>query len=291
LKLADWLRLARPKQWTKNLLLFAALLFAGRFRELGDWALALQACVAYVFLSASVYALNDARDAESDRRHPQKKSRPVASGRVSPLEALFLSVLWAVIGLTLAGLLGRLSLGLAVGYLALSTLYTHWTKHQVILDVLSLSGGFVLRAAAGAAALAVPISEWLLLCTTLLALFMGLLKRRAELVAVPLGSVGRRRSLEHYSLPLLDQMIAVAASATLVAYALYAFSSRTAERGPWMMLTIPHVIYGIYRYLYLAHQKGLGAEPEKALLSDQGLQWTLFLYVATSALIVWLAPR
>jgi len=291
LKLSDWLRLARPKQWTKNLLLFAALLFAGRFRSADAWLAALQACVAYVFLSSSVYALNDARDVEYDRRHPQKKTRPVASGRVSPLEAVFLSVVWAVIGLVLAALLGRLSLGLAVGYLALSTLYTHWTKHQVILDVLSLSGGFVLRAAAGAAALPVPISEWLLLCTTLLALFLGLLKRRAELLAVPAGATGRRRSLEHYSLSLLDQMIAVAASSTVVVYALYAFSSRTAERGPWMMLTIPHVVYGIFRYLYLAHQKGLGAAPEKALLADRGLQWTLLLYVATSALIVWLAQR
>jgi 4-hydroxybenzoate polyprenyltransferase len=283
---ADWLRLARPRQWTKNLLLFAALLFSGRLRSADAWLASLCAFAAYVLLSASVYALNDLKDAEADRRHPLKRHRPVAQGAVKPWMAGLLSGVWAALGLALAAWLGPRSLGLAAGYLLLSALYTHWTKHQVILDVMSLAAGFVLRAAAGAVALGVPISEWLLLCTTLLALFLGLGKRRAELAALPAGGRGARRTLEHYSLPLLDQMIAVVAAATLVAYMLYAFSSHPAERGPWMMLTIPYVLYGILRYFYLVHQKGLGAAPEQVLLADRGLQWTLALYIATSAVIL-----
>lgn len=286
MKLAHWLRLARPRQWTKNLLLFAALLFSGRMRSGEAWGLSLAAFVSFVLLSASVYALNDLSDVEADRRHPLKRQRPVAAGQVRPLEAGLLAGAWAALGLGLAAGLGPRFLALALGYLLLSTLYTHWTKHQVILDVMSLAAGFVLRAAAGAVALAVPISAWLLLCSTLLALFLGLGKRRAELSALPVGARGARRSLEHYSLPLLDQMIAVVAAATLVFYALYAFSSHPAERGPWMMLTIPYVLYGILRYFYLIHQKGLGSAPEQVLLGDRGLQWTLALYVATSAAIL-----
>ena len=295
----DWLRLARPKQWSKNLLLFAGLLFSGSYRDMpaliqaGDFhaaflapARALLGCLAFVLLSSSVYALNDRRDVEEDRLHPVKRGRPVAAGLVSPNEAALLSLLWAVLGLTLSACLGPPFFLLALAYLALSTLYSWWTKHQVILDVLSLAAGFVLRAAAGAAAVSVEISAWLLLCSTLLALFLGFVKRRSELAGLAPGSRAARLTLAHYSLPLLDQMIAVVASATLVAYSLYAFSAHPDTRGPWMMLTIPFVLYGILRYLYLAHQKGLGAAPEKVLLGDRPLQIDLALWVLSSAAIV-----
>ena len=289
MKLVHWLRLARPKQWTKNLLLFAALLFAGRFRDLAAIGSSLAAFATFVLLSSSVYAFNDMRDVEEDRRHPIKRGRPVAAGHVSPAEAGALAGVWAVLGLGLGSFLGPRFFALALAYLGLSTLYSHWTKHQVILDVLSLAAGFVLRAAAGAVALQVPISEWLLVCTTLLALFMGLVKRRAELEALPAGAKGRRQALQHYSLPLLDQMIAVVAAATVVAYMLYAFSSHSTERGPWMMLTIPFVLYGIFRYLYLAHQKGLGAAPEQVLLGDRALQIDLILWILVSGAILAMA--
>jgi 4-hydroxybenzoate polyprenyltransferase len=295
----DWLRLARPKQWSKNLLLFAGLLFSGSYRDMpaliqaGDFhaaflapARALLGCLAFVLLSSSVYALNDRRDVEEDRLHPVKRGRPVAAGLVSPNEAALLSLLWAVLGLTLSACLGPPFFLLALAYLALSTLYSWWTKHQVILDVLSLAAGFVLRAAAGAAAVSVEISAWLLVCSTLLALFLGFVKRRSELAGLAPGSRAARLTLAHYSLPLLDQMIAVVASATLVAYSLYAFSAHPDTRGPWMMLTIPFVLYGILRYLYLAHQKGLGAAPEKVLLGDRPLQIDLALWVLSSAAIV-----
>jgi 4-hydroxybenzoate polyprenyltransferase len=285
----EWLRLARPRQWTKNLLLFAALLFSGRFRELGATIQAVAGFVVFTLLAASVYAFNDLRDAAEDRLHVVKKHRPVASGRVKPGEAACLALFWGAAGLGLSLGLGLRFAALALGYLVLSMLYSQWTKHQVILDVLSLAAGFVLRAAAGAVAVDVRISEWLLVCTTLLALFLGLAKRRAELTQVGEGR-SRRRILEHYSLGLLDQMIAVVASATVVAYMLYAVSDRNAIHGPWMMLTVPFVLYGIFRYLYLAHQKGEGAAPEQVLLGDRPLQMAVALWIATSIAILAFVP-
>lgn len=283
MSMPDWLRLARPKQWAKNLLLLAAVLFSGRFRDLGALALAGLAFAAFTLLSASVYAFNDLRDAEEDRRHPLKKHRPVASGRISPGTAALLAGLWGGLGLGLSTQLGLPFLLLALGYLALSTLYSQWTKHQVVLDVLSVAAGFVIRAAAGGFAVQVRISAWLLVCTTLLALFLGLVKRRAELAQAGASGGKQRRILEHYSLPLLDQMISVVAGATVVAYLSYTATVHTGGRGPWMMLTIPFVLYGIFRYLYLAHQKGLGAAPEQVLLGDRALQIDLLLYVLASA--------
>jgi 4-hydroxybenzoate polyprenyltransferase len=298
-KPGQWLRLARPKQWSKNLLLFAGLLFSGGFRGIpalisqGNVAQALLApgqallgFISFVLLSSSVYAFNDLRDAAEDKRHPVKHLRPVASGAVSRREAAALAVVWAVCGLGLGALLGGRFVALAASYLAISTLYTVWTKHQVILDVLSLAVGFVLRATAGAVAVSVTISPWLLVCTTLLALFVGFVKRRAELAALPAGVKSTRASLNHYSLPLLDQIIAVVASPTLLAYSLYAFSAHPEERGPWMLLTLPFVFYGILRYLYLTHQKGLGAAPEQVLLGDRALQINIVLWVLSSAAIV-----
>lgn len=293
------MRLARPKQWSKNLLLFAGLLFSGHFRDIpsliasGDWRGALLApeqsllgFVSFVLLSSSVYALNDLRDAGEDRLHPVKHLRPVASGQITPFTAGVLSAAWALLGLGLGALLGGRFLLLALAYLGLSTVYSLWTKHQVILDVLSLAAGFVLRATAGAVAVSVDISTWLLVCTTLGALFLGFGKRRAELAALPAGSKSARVSLQHYSLPLLDQLISVVASPTLLAYSLYAFSAHSGERGPWMMLTVPFVLYGILRYLYLVHQKGLGAAPEQVLLGDRALQIDIFLWVLCSGTIV-----
>ena len=284
-KLSAWLRLARPKQWSKNLLVLAALVFAVRFRELGDLITGAVAFASFTFLSASVYALNDQMDAEADRKHPLKRKRPVASGEVSKGEAAALAGLWAGMGLGLAFWLGTGFLLCAVAYLALSTAYSSWTKHQVILDVLSLAAGFVLRAAAGGLALHVRISEWLLVCTTLLALFLGLTKRRAELEALGNKPSAQRRSLDHYSIPLLDQMISVAASLTLVAYLFYVVLAPHAG-GMWMLLTAPYVLYGIFRYLYLSHRKGLGSAPEQVLFGDRPLQVTIVLWVVTSAIIL-----
>jgi 4-hydroxybenzoate polyprenyltransferase len=286
LRPGEWLRLARPRQWSKNLAVLAALIFAVRFREAADLLLAGEALVAFILLSASVYAFNDLLDADSDRRHPVKKLRPIAAGHVSRGEALLLAGLWAGAGLGLALWLGLGFLACAAAYLLLSGAYSLWTKHQVILDVLSLSAGFVLRAAAGALVLHVRISEWLLVCSTLLALLLGFAKRKAELEALAGKPALQRRSLEHYSLPLLDKLITIVASVTLMAYALYAVSAHADSRGPWMLLTVPYVLYGIFRYLYLADKKGLGSAPELVLLGDRALQVTLVLWALTSAAIL-----
>jgi 4-hydroxybenzoate polyprenyltransferase len=285
LKLMDWLHLARPRQWPKNLLLLAAMLFAGRFRDPVALGQAFAGFVAFVLLSGAVYALNDTLDAEEDRRHKTKRHRPIAAGRIGHWEAALLGGVWTGLGLGIAVWLGPGFLACAIAYLALSVGYSTWTKHQVILDVISLSAGFVLRAAAGAYAVNVRISAWLLVCTTLLALFLGLAKRRAELAQLN-GAKGGRRSLQHYSLPLLDQMIAIVSAATLVAYALYAMEPHGGSHGPWMLLTVPFVLYGIFRYLYLSHEKGLGSAPEQVLLGDRALQVNLVLYVAVSAAIL-----
>ena len=282
----EWLRLARPKQWAKNLLVFAALIFAARFGQLNAWLLAGAAFLSFTLLSASVYALNDLMDVDIDRKHPVKRLRPVAAGTISQLGAALLATGWAATGLGIAFWLGKGFLICSLAYLALSTMYSVWTKHQVILDVLSLSAGFVLRAAAGGLALDVRISEWLLVCTTLLALFLGLAKRRAELESLAGKPSIQRRILDHYSLPLLDQMITIVSSATLVAYILYAVSPHENVHGPLMLLTVPFVLYGIFRYLYLAHRKGLGAAPEMVLLGDRALQVNLVLWVLTSAAIL-----
>jgi 4-hydroxybenzoate polyprenyltransferase len=288
----DFLQLMRPRQWPKNLLVLAALLFSHRFTELHAVAFALAALLSFLLLSSSVYAFNDAFDRESDRKHPQKKNRPVASGRVSPSAALGFGAFLGAIGLGLAFVISP-SLGiLSTGYLAVSASYTLWLKHEVILDVFALAAGFVLRAAAGGLAIDVHISPWLLSCTLLLALFLVLLKRRAEIELLRGASASHRRALNEYSLSLLDQMIAVVASATVVAYSIYAFSAHaSAAGGPWMMLTVPFVLYGIFRYLYLSHRHGLAGAPEQVLLSDRPMQINLLLWALCAGAILLITEK
>ena len=277
-----FLELMRPRQWPKNLLLLAALLFSGRFTDLQDLLKALLGLASFLLLSSAVYAFNDAHDRDSDRKHPRKKSRPVASGRISAAAARVFAALLAAAGTGLAFTLGSAFGACALAYLAISALYTLWLKHEVILDVFNLAAGFVLRAAAGGYAISVPISPWLLVCTTLLALFLGLSKRRAELELLRGGASSHRASLNEYSKELLDQMIAIVSSATVVAYSLYAFSAH----GQWMMLTVPFVLYGIFRFLYLSHQKGLAGQPELVLLTDRPMQICLLLWALCSAAIL-----
>ncbi len=282
----DALALFRPRQWPKNFLVFAALLFSGGFTDLGQALKALAAFASFTLLSSGVYALNDAMDAASDRSHPLKKHRPVAAGRISVAGARGLSLLAFALGLGLGWHLGGPFFVSALGYMALNVAYSVRLKHEVILDVFAVAAGFVLRAVAGGLAIQVSISPWLLVCTTLLALFLAFSKRRAEIELLKGKASSHRKALNHYSLGLLDQMIAVVASATLVAYSLYAFNAHVSERGPLMMLTVPYVLYGILRYFYLSHQKGMAGQPERVLLSDRATQINLVLYVLTAALIL-----
>jgi 4-hydroxybenzoate polyprenyltransferase len=276
----------RPKQWTKNLLVFAGLMFGGRLTE--PW-MVLRAVVAFgVFclLSGVVYIVNDLNDAARDREHPTKRFRPIAAGRLSIREiVVVVSILTLITGST-AGLLGSNFGLIAISYIVLFSVYSLYLKHVVILDVLTIATGFVLRAVAGAVVVNVAIGHWLIVCTVLLATFIGLAKRRHEIVYLKASA---RPVLSEYSVSLLDQMIAVVAPATLLAYVLYTVSPETVEKFHTTMLvwTIPFPLYGIFRYLYLVHQKHGGGSPADDLLGDRPLFVCILLWGLTVGLIIY----
>jgi 4-hydroxybenzoate polyprenyltransferase len=283
------LKSVRPQQWTKNLFVFAGLLFSGRLLDRTAWPAAVAAFLIFCGLSGAVYLVNDVLDRAADAQHPLKRLRPIASGALSPGLALGFAVVLAAV--CIAGATA-VNVGLtitAVSYVALLAAYSAALKHYVIIDVLTLSAGFVLRAVAGAVAIAVPISHWLLVCTTLLALFIGLSKRRHELTLLTGGAAGHRPILQEYSPYLLDQMISVVTAATLVAYSLYTFSSETAERlgSERLGLTVPFVLYGIFRYLYLVHQRNEGGSPSELLLTDRPLLVCVALWAAAVVLVIY----
>lgn len=278
----------RPKQWTKNGLLFFGLIFAHRLAEIDLGIRASLAFVAFCILSSATYLVNDLADLERDRVHPTKRRRPIASGQLSPRLAGITAVILLVAALLLSGALGTPFLLMGVLYLALSLAYSFRLKHVVILDVMAIAAGFVLRAAAGAVVIAVPISPWLYVCTVLGALFIALCKRRHELALLQDGAADHRRILEDYSIPFLDQMISVVTSATLIAYSLYTFSAENLPKNSAMMLTIPFVLYGILRYLYLIHVKNSGGSPEEVLLTDGPLMATIAGWGATCVVILYM---
>jgi len=273
----------RPRQWSKNLLLFAGLVFAAKLGDAGRWLDAGTAFLAYCAASGASYLVNDVLDAERDRLHPTKRQRPVASGELAPGSAVALALGLAVAALGLAGLLGPTSILYLGGFLGVQGAYSLRLKHVVGIDVLAIAGLFLLRAAAGAEAVDVPISPWLLICTALLALFLGLAKRRGELVSVGADVTPRRPVLAGYSLALLDRILALVAGATLIAYSLYTVTARDS----WTMVaTIPFVGFGIVRYLLLVHRRDLGEEPENVLLSDAPILATVAAWTVTAAAIL-----
>lgn len=273
----------RPRQWSKNLLLFAGLIFAAKTGDATRWAEAVGAFVAYCAASSAAYLVNDVRDAPLDRLHPVKRGRPVASGELEPRTALVLAAALVAAALGIAGALGLSSLAYMIGFLALQAAYTGALKHVVLIDVMTIGGLFVLRAAAGAQAVHVRISPWLLLCTALLALFLALAKRRGELVLVGAEETPGRPVLEGYSLALVDQLVSVVAASTVIAYSLYTFTARDSKA---MMATIPFVLFGVFRYLLLIHRQAAGEEPENVLLSDLPIVATVVLWAATSGAIL-----
>jgi 4-hydroxybenzoate polyprenyltransferase len=273
----------RPRQWTKNLLLFAGLIFAAKLGDVTRWLEALLAFVVYCAASSAAYLVNDVRDAPHDREHPIKRLRPVASGELSARAALVLATALAVLALGGAAVLGWGSVAFLAAFLVLQAAYTGGLKHVVLIDVLAIAGLFVLRASAGAEAVDVRISPWLLICTGLLALFLALGKRRAELVLVGAEETPGRPVLEGYSLALVDQLVSVVAASTVIAYSLYTFTARDSKA---MMATVPFVLYGVFRYLLLLHRRDLGEEPENVLLTDVPLLLTIAAWAATSAVIL-----
>jgi len=279
----------RPRQWTKNVLLFAGLLFTiDRQHSLADYGRALGAFAAFCLLSGFTYIVNDIVDVESDRQHPQKKNRPIAAGRV-PLP---LARAIALVGALLTFGMATWFLGVPFGavmflYLLVTLSYSFCLKNVVLVDVLAVASGFVVRAVAGSVAVGVAASEWLLLCTLLLALFLALSKRRGEIVAMG-DAPPTRAILTEYSVPMLDQMINIVASACLITYSLYTFFSDSSHQRPYLMATIPFVLYGLFRYLYLAHKKGSGEAPETVLLEDMPLQINLLLWILTAVAALFL---
>jgi len=268
----------RPRQWSKNLLLFAGIIFAAKLGDALRWGEALAAFAAYCAASSAAYLVNDLRDAPHDRLHPLKRSRPIARGELSSRAALLLAGALTLLAVGLLAPLGLASLGFLGAFLALQAAYSFQLKHVVLVDVLAIATLFVIRSAAGAEAVDVRISPWLLVCTALLALFLALAKRRGELFQAGAG----RPVLEGYSLPLVDQLITVTVACTIAAYTVYAITAHSAA----MIATLPFVVFGLFRYLLLMHREDLGEEPERVLLSDVPILATVAAWAVTSALIL-----
>jgi len=277
------LRTVRPRQWTKNALVFAGMLFAGKVGDATAWGDAVIAFAAYCALSGAAYVVNDVRDRENDRLHPVKRLRPLASGALGTRPALVLAGLLAAGGLIAASSLGSRSLELAAGFVALQSLYSGVLKRVPYVDLLAIAALFVIRATAGASAVHVHASAWLLACTALLALFLGLAKRRAELVLVEAGRTPGRRALSGYTVVTVDRLLDATAAVALLAYAAYA---ATAHDSRELLLTVPLVTFGVLRYRRLVHRDGLGEEPENVLLRDVPIVVTVIAWAALSAIVL-----
>lgn len=279
------LKVLRPKQWIKNGLLAAALVFSGHFLDLGAVGKTVAAMGAFSLLSSTGYVLNDYLDREADRRHPKKKFRPIAAGTLPEGVALVEMGVLLVAGVAIAWWLGPWFLAASLAYLATTVSYSLWLKHIVILDVMVLAACYVWRAVAGAAAIDVAVSPWLFLCTAFLALFIGFGKRRAELTQLG-RDLGTRKNLADYTPQVLDQYQSIVTGSTVLSYSLYAVLGPT----PWMTLTIPFVLYALFRYIWLVELKGEGAAPDETFLQDVPILVTVGMYVVV-AIIAMLLPH
>jgi 4-hydroxybenzoate polyprenyltransferase len=264
------LKALRPRQWTKNGVLLVPLLFAKSITREGLLVRSAIAVAAFSLLASGVYLVNDWFDREKDRLHPEKKHRPIAAGQLGlPSVGVLLAACWggaAALSLTL----GLPFTYVMISYVVMQLFYTLWLKHLVVLDVMVLALGFIIRVMAGAVAIDVQVSNWLFLCTLLGAVFLGFAKRRAELSSLEAGAAAHRASLGEYTETMLDQMMSISAACTILAYGLYTVSPDTIARvgSDKLKYTVPCVIYGVFRYLFLVHKRGLGGSPEKVLLSD-----------------------
>lgn len=276
---ADILRSLRPKQWIKNLFILAALIFD---RQLTNFSAAIRVfwgLVIFCMISSAVYLFNDIFDRQADAVHPVKKNRPIASGRISVSLAAGIGVLLAAVSLVWASQLSSAFFLICAAYLIINLLYSKWLKQVPIIDVMIVASGFVLRVAAGVALVDVErFSPWLYVVTTLLALFIGFGKRRAELALLSNEANNHRAVFEGYSLEFLDQLITIVSGTTIVAYSLYTFSAPNLPANHAMMLTIPFVLYGIFRYLYLVKVKHTGGEPEELVMKDRPLQLSVLFW-------------
>jgi 4-hydroxybenzoate polyprenyltransferase len=283
----DYLRLLRPKQWIKNLFVFAALIFARDLFTLPLLGLATAAFVIFCLASSGIYIINDILDVEHDRNHPVKCRRPIASGRITEGRAFGLALLLLAVSLVGSCLVTWLLGLVTLVYITLMIFYSLWLKQQVILDIFTIAAGFVLRVVAGAASTRVYFSPWLLLCTIFLSLFIALGKRRHELYLLSDNAAEHRSALESYSFTFIDQMVGIATSATILSYSLYTFLAPTNRN---LIYTIPFVLYGLFRYLYVIYQQKSGGAPEEVLLHDRPLLVAVALWIIVCAAILYLGP-
>jgi len=289
--LTSLIRTLRPKQWTKNGFVFVPLVFDVKVFQLEPLLRTLAGFVLLCLISGTVYLINDLVDIERDRQHPTKRNRPLASGQLPKSVAIAAAIALPVIVLPLSFLLD-VQFGLILsGYLGLQILYSLWLKDMVIVDVMVVAAGFVLRVAAGVPLVSAErFSPWLYLFTSLLALFMALGKRRQEILLLKDNAGSSRASLDHYNLPFLDEMMAVVTAGTLITYALYTFSAPNLPQNHSMMLTIPFVLYGIFRYLYVVHIQGNGGAPDEVLLTDRPLLVAVGLFGIAVVIVLYLSP-
>jgi len=286
----DLMRLLRPKQWVKSLFLFVGLLFGHAWGDASLVWRVLAAAAGFSLVSSCIYILNDIADQDADRKHPRKRNRPLAKGTVSLNAAIALALVVGVTGSILGYYASPLVAAMLALYGLMNIAYTLGLKRVVILDVFIIAAGFMLRLLAGTSGVGIPPSQWLLLCGLMLTLFLGFAKRRAELGDADAGKAAQRKVLRDYSATLLDQMITVSAAGIIMSYSLYTLSAETiAKHGTTLlMLTVPFVIYGIFRYLFLLHQQKQGEDPAAEALQDPHLVVTVLLWLATT---LWLIVR
>jgi 4-hydroxybenzoate polyprenyltransferase len=288
--LKNLIRLVRPSQWIKNGVVLAGLIFAGEAGSPDKVMQAVQALIAFCFFASAVYVINDILDRERDRQHPLKKNRPIAAGKINISLAIIISLLLVAGGLALSYITNINLLIVCVAYFVLNLFYTILLKNIVIIDVMTIAAGFVLRALAGAVAIEVEFSGWLLVTTFVLALFLGLGKRRHELTLLEKEASSHRKILEKYSPYLLDQLIGVVTASTVITYLFYTLSPEVGDKlgTEYLFVTIPFVIYGIFRYLYLVHKEAKGGSPTRLLLTDPPLLVDVVLWLATVVFILYI---
>ena len=290
MKILEILRSLRIQQWIKNLWVFAPLVFSQNVFDLPLLIKTILAFLLFCVISGAAYILNDIQDLEEDKIHPVKSKRPLASGRLKKNHALFACILLVLLGLSGAYFLNVYFFAILVIYFILQVAYSIWLKHVVIIDVFLIATGFFLRVIAGGLAIEVQISPWLVICTILIALFLAMCKRRHELLFLDKTAGTHRPVLKEYTPQLLDQMIAVVTASTVISYCLYTVSPETVSKFGTtnLLFTVPFVIYGIFRYLYLVHQKDEGGSPEALIIKDKPLLIDLFLWIATAMLILYI---
>ena len=283
------IKLARPQQWVKNGILLVALVYSGELNVASLTELALFATAIFCLLSSAAYTVNDLIDAENDRGHPAKQDRPIASGKVSPGQAVGMAIVLWILGMVGAWFISLDFFIVSGAFVIFNVLYSVWLKNVVIIDVMSVAISFVIRAYAGAVAINAPASKWFVINTLLLALFLAFGKRRHELILLEEGATTHRQILSKYSPYLLDQMIGVTTASVVVMYMLYTFSPEVTQKlgTQNLYLTIPFVAYGIFRYLYLIHKEEKGGSPTRVLITDMPILVTVVLWLLTSVLILY----